>query len=74
LTKSGALVVYERLIDDDRRTSAVGLLASLNMLIMTVGGYDCSAADCCGWMRECGFRDFRVEPLTNDQSMVVALK
>ena len=59
LPPGGALIVYERLIDDDRSASAAGLLSSLNMLIMTEGGFDFTAADCIGWMRETGFRETR---------------
>ena len=40
LPSAGALIVYERMIDDGRQTNAAGLLASLNMLIMTDGGFD----------------------------------
>ena len=43
-----ALIVYERLIDDARRANSVGLLSSLNILIMTEGGFDFTAADCMG--------------------------
>jgi hypothetical protein len=70
----GALIVYERLIDDARRTGIAGLLASLNMLVMTTGGFDYSGGDCLGWMQQAGFRDMRVEPLTSDQSMIVGMK
>jgi hypothetical protein len=70
----GAVIVYERLIDDARRTGAAGLLASLNMLIMTADGFDYSGADCIDWMRETGFRDMRIEPLTGDQSMIVGYR
>jgi O-methyltransferase domain/Dimerisation domain len=70
----GALIVYERLIDDARRVSTSGLLASLNMLLITTGGFDFSGADCATWMSEAGFRDLRVEPLTTEISMVVGLK
>jgi hypothetical protein len=38
LPVDGALIVSERLIDDERRSSTFGLLASVNMLIMTAGG------------------------------------
>jgi hypothetical protein len=71
LPAGGALIIYERLIDDKRRVNAAGLLASLNMLIMTAGGFDFTGADCIAWMLEVGFRDMRVDPLTSDQSMVV---
>ena len=74
LPTGGALIVYERLIDDERRINAAGLLASLNMLVMTTGGFDYSGADCIGWMREARFRDMRVEPLTPDQSMIIGMK
>ena len=71
LPGGGALIVYERLIDNERRVNAAGLLASLNMLIMTEGGFDFSAADCTAWMEETGFHNMSTEPLTDEQSMVV---
>ena len=74
LPVGGALIVYERLIDDKRRVNAAGLLASLHMLVMTEGGFDFTGTDCILWMREAGFRDIRIEPLTADQSMVVGFK
>ncbi len=74
LPKGGVLIVYEALIDDDRRENAFGLLMSLNMLIETKGGFDYTGADCQGWMREAGFSQTRVEPLTGPDSMVVAIK
>jgi O-methyltransferase domain/Dimerisation domain len=74
LPPTGALIVYERLIDDERRVHASGLLSSLQMLLVSPGGFDFTGADCAGWMRETGFRDIRVEPLTADQSMVVGIK
>jgi hypothetical protein len=74
LPNGGALIVYERMIDDERCANAMGLLSSLNMLIMTAGGFDYTGADCVGWMRETGFQDMRVEPLTIEQSMVIGVK
>jgi hypothetical protein len=74
LASGGALIIYERLIDDDRRVNATGLLSSLNMLIMTEGGFDFSGVECAGWMKESGFRDIRVQPLTYEQSMIVGTK
>jgi cyclopropane fatty-acyl-phospholipid synthase-like methyltransferase len=74
LPESGTLLVYERLIDDERRSSAAALLASLNMLVVTSGGFDFTSADCIRWMREAGFRDARVEPLVASHSMVVATR
>lgn len=74
LPAGGALIVYERLIDDERRTNTPALLSSLNMLVMTSGGFDFTAGDCVGWMQTAGFRDCRSEPLTHDISMIVAVK
>ncbi len=74
LPVGGALIVYERLIDDERRVNAAGLLASLNMLVMTAGGFDYTGSDCIGWMRDVGFHDVYATPLTAEQSMVVGRK
>jgi hypothetical protein len=74
LPSQGAVIVYDMLIDDDRRTSAGGLLSSLNMLVWTAEGFGYTGADCMGWMQEIGFRDLRVEPLVAGQSMVVGIK
>ena len=70
----GAVVVYESLIDYDRSQNAFGLLMSLNMLIETPCGFDCTGADCIGWMKEAGFREMRVEHLVGPDSMVVGVK
>ena len=74
LPKDGSLIVFEAIIDDERRANAFGLLMSLNMLIETRGGFDYTGADCAGWMREAGFRQTRVEHLSGPDSMVVAVK
>jgi O-methyltransferase domain/Dimerisation domain len=74
LPEGGALIVYEALIDDDRRENTAGLLMSLNMLIETPGGFDYTGADCSRWMREAGFRETRVEHLVGPDSMVVGIK
>ena len=74
LPEGGRLIVYEALIDDERRENAFGLLMSLNMLIETPGGFDYTGADCMGWMRDAGFRDARVQHLVGPDSMVIATK
>jgi O-methyltransferase domain/Dimerisation domain len=74
LPTGGALVVYESLIDDARSTNAFGLLMSLNMLIETPGGFDYTAADCAGWMKEAGFRSTSASHLVGPDAMVVAIK
>lgn len=74
LPRGGALIVYEHLIDDERRTSVRGLVASVNMLLVTPGGFDYTGSDCCGWMRDTGFPESRVEPLLGGAAMVVGIK
>jgi hypothetical protein len=74
LPEGGALVVYESIIDDERRENAFGLLMSLNMLIETPGGFDYTGADCAGWMKEAGFRQTRTEHLVGPDSMVVGVR
>jgi precorrin-6B methylase 2 len=74
LPSGGALIVYEAIIDDDRRKNAFGLLMSLNMLIETPAGFDYTGADCSGWMKEAGFKSTRVEHLIGPDSMVVGTK
>ena len=70
----GALIVYEAIIDDDRRENAFGLLMSLNMLIETRGGFDYTGADCQSWMKDAGFGETYVEHLGGPTSMVVGIK
>ena len=73
LPTGGALIVYEAIIDDDRRDNAFGLLMSLNMLIEGIG-FDYTGADCRGWMADAGFSKSYVEHLAGPDSMVVGFK
>jgi hypothetical protein len=72
--KGGALIVYDGMIDDERRTNAFGLLMSLNMLIETPGGYDYTGAECKQWLKEAGFRGVTQTHLPGPDSMVVGIK
>jgi hypothetical protein len=74
LPAGGSLIVFEAIIDDERRSNAFGLLMSLNMLIETRGGFDYTGADGATWMREAGFRQTRVEPLSGPDSMIIGVK
>lgn len=73
LPDGGALIVYEAIIDDDRRHNSFGLLSSLNMLIEGLG-FDFTGADCSGWMADTGFCESYVEHLVGTDSMVVGIK
>lgn len=74
LPEGGLLVVYEAIIDDERKQNAFGLMMSLNMLVETPGGFDYTGRECIGWMREAGFRHARVEHLLGPDSMVIGEK
>lgn len=74
LPAGGALIVYDAMIDDDRRENAFGLLMSLNMLIETPGGFDYTPRECQAWMRAAGFHKTHVQQLVGPDSMVVGIK
>ncbi|MBP0588680.1 methyltransferase [Paraburkholderia sp. LEh10] len=74
LPAGGCLVVYDAMIDDERRENAFGLLMSLNMLIETRGGFDYTGAQCSAWMKDAGFTQVRVVPLVGADSMVIGVK
>ena len=74
LPEDGTLIVYDTIIDDERRSNTFGLLDSLNMLIQTPGGVGYTGADCRAWMQEAGFRESYVEHLAGPDSMVVGIK
>jgi len=74
LPAGGAVIVYDSIIDDDRRENAFGLLMSLNMLIETPGGFDYTGEDCQGWMRDAGFSETSMHPLIGPDSMVIGRK
>ena len=71
---SGALIVYDSVIDDDRRANTFGLLMSVNMLIETQEGFDYTGAECRAWLTDAGFRHSYVESLAGPDSMVVGIK
>jgi hypothetical protein len=63
LPDGGALIVYESLIDDDRRANTFGLLLSVAMLLVTQNGFGYTGAQCRALMSHLGFRDSYVQPL-----------
>jgi hypothetical protein len=74
LPPDGVLIVCETLIDDDRRGRSHSLLASLNMLIQTDGGFEFTGAECAHWMHEAGFAAIRIEALGARHSAVIGRK
>jgi hypothetical protein len=74
LPSRGAIIIYERLIDDERRVNAAALLASPAMVVATTGGSNFSGAYRLRWVSDASFRDIRLGPLTSEISMVTGLK
>jgi hypothetical protein len=74
LSEGGVLLVYEHIIDDDRRVNTFGLLMSLNMLVVTEGGFDFTGTECQAWMHEAGFRQTCLKKLTGPHSLIIGLK
>jgi len=74
LPDGGALIVYDAMIDDDRRANTFALLMSVNMLLETHAGFDYTAAQCRSWMADVGFRESYSHPLPGPDSMVVGVR
>ncbi|WP_369395542.1 methyltransferase (plasmid) [Streptomyces sp. CG1] len=70
----GALLIYEELLDDDRRGPARSLLMSLNMRLVRTGGSEYTAAQARDWLTAAGFADITVEDLTATERLVIARK
>ena len=74
IPEGGAAIVFEPIIDDDRRDNAFGLLMNIKMLIETPAEFDYTGAASQEWMLEIGFKETRIEHLIGPDSMVVGIK
>ena len=74
LPEGGALIVYEPMIDEDRRENAFALLMSLNMLVETPGGFNGTSADHRRWMAGAGFTEVSVQQLAGPITMAIGIK
>lgn len=71
----GLAIFYDRMIDDDRRENAVGLLGCLNLLVVTPGGSEYTVADCRAYAQKAGFVETFTVPLYDGlETAVVARK
>ncbi|SNS69518.1 methyltransferase [Actinacidiphila glaucinigra] len=74
LPDGGTLIVYDAMIDDDRRRNTYGFMLSLNMLIDTEGGSEYTVADATRWLTEAGFAKTSARPLIGGYTAVYATK
>ncbi|MFG1612161.1 methyltransferase [Nonomuraea wenchangensis] len=59
----GCVVIYDRMIDDERREKAVSLLGCLNLLLVTPGGSEYTVGECRAYARDAGFARTSTMPL-----------
>jgi hypothetical protein len=74
LPMGGALIVYEALIDEERRHNTFALLMNMALLLDTVGDLNYTGTDCMSWMQAVGFSKTSVESLGGPFSMVIGIK
>lgn len=74
LPRGGKVIVYDAMIDPERRRSVVGLLMSLNMLIETPDGRDYTRDEAVTFLRDAGFSSLSVRPLTGFDWMASGTK
>jgi hypothetical protein len=74
LPHGGSFLIFEELIDDERRQNAFALLMSLNILVETPEGFNTTGAEYARWLREAGFHKTLVEYLAGPVSMLVGVK
>lgn len=74
LPDGGALVIIECLIDEERKINTSGLLMSLNMLLLTEGGYDFTPSNFFEIAKEIGFKKTELLPLSGDSDAAIVYK
>ncbi|MCX4461577.1 acetylserotonin O-methyltransferase [Streptomyces sp. NBC_01728] len=74
LPQGGTLIVYDAMIDDERRHNTYGLMLSLNMLIDTEGGSEYTVADATQWLQAAGFAKADARHLIGGYTAVYATK
>jgi SAM-dependent methyltransferase len=66
----GAVLIYDRMIDDDRRDPD-RLLSSLHMRLVSPSGAEYRIGDCRRWLREAGFTDTADQRLLTTHTLVI---
>jgi hypothetical protein len=74
VTPGGALLVYDAMIDPERRKNFMGLLSSLNIMLETREGFEATTHQCAGWLRDAGFADVTTREVIGPTSMVFGYK
>ncbi|WP_407550936.1 methyltransferase [Streptomyces sp. Pv4-95] len=69
----GQVLVYDRMIDDERRDPE-RLLSSLHMRLVSPDGSEYRVEDLRTWLREAGFTDSTAAPLLGTHTLVTAVR
>ncbi|GHF65406.1 O-methyltransferase [Streptomyces mashuensis] len=72
LPPGGWALVYDTMVDEERREKAAPLLVSLNMMLCTPGGGEYTPAEGAEWFREAGFAEVEHRPLAGDDTLLIA--
>ncbi|KDN22656.1 methyltransferase [Amycolatopsis rifamycinica] len=70
----GAVLVYDRMIDADRRGRPLSLLGSLNMLLTSPGGSEYTPVEARKWLTEAGFGTVEVASVGALDTLVIGHK
>ncbi|MEJ3750544.1 methyltransferase [Actinomycetes bacterium KLBMP 9797] len=73
LPAGGQVLIYDAMIDDERRDPGT-LLMSLSMQLITPGGSEYTAADCRSWLARAGFAETSAKKLTASDTLVIGRK
>jgi len=70
----GYALVYDTMIDEERRERSNPLVVSLNMMLCTPGGSEYTPSEGAAWFIEAGFVHVRSVPLIGDDTLLIARK
>ncbi|MER7569849.1 methyltransferase [Streptomyces sp. NPDC048523] len=73
LNPGGQILVYDRMIDDERR-NAERLLSSLHMRLVSPDGSEYRTGDVSAWLRRAAFTAITTEPLLGTHTLVTATR
>lgn len=74
LPEGGMIIIYEHIIDDERKQNAFSLLMSINMKLESGGVGSLTGRECCSLLKEVGFTDTQVIELVGPSYMITGKK
>ncbi|GLY98756.1 methyltransferase [Actinoplanes sp. NBRC 103695] len=74
LSDGGMVIVYDTMLDDERRRNTTGLLSSLGLLLETPAGRQSTVAECGRLLTEAGLREVTTEDLGHGWSAIMGVK